>query len=101
MEIATLLEYIVIITVAEPIFTWIKFKILKCGTDGLYSYNFDSQISILPKYLGGDNRATLSSAITNKVYYFFAEVFVRNAEGYEGRWMQRNWLHSVESDGQL
>jgi beta-glucosidase/6-phospho-beta-glucosidase/beta-galactosidase len=44
-----------------------KIKILKCGTDDIYSYNYGSRIFILPKYLGGFNRATLSSAITKKV----------------------------------
>jgi beta-glucosidase/6-phospho-beta-glucosidase/beta-galactosidase len=53
--------------VAVPIFTSVKFKILKYGTDDIYSYNFDSHILIPPRYLGGSNRAILSSAITNKV----------------------------------
>jgi len=30
-----------------------------------------------------------------------AEVHVRITEGYEGRWMKHNRLHSVESDGHL
>jgi hypothetical protein len=30
-----------------------------------------------------------------------AELYVRVTEGYEGRWMQRYRLFSVESDGQL
>jgi len=34
----------------------------------LISYNFYSQFSILPKYLGGANRAYLNSVITNPVY---------------------------------
>jgi beta-glucosidase/6-phospho-beta-glucosidase/beta-galactosidase len=53
--------------VAVSIFTSIKFKIFKCGTDDISSYNFGSHIFILPKYYGGSNRATLSSAITKKV----------------------------------
>jgi hypothetical protein len=38
-----------------------NFKILKCWRDDLIRNNFESQISISPKYLGGAN---LSSAIT-------------------------------------
>ena len=57
------------IVVAVPVFTCINFKILKCGTDGLFSYSFDSQICILTKYLGGANRANLSSAITSPANY--------------------------------
>jgi hypothetical protein len=56
-----------VIMVAVPIFIWIKFKILKCGTDDISSYNFDSHILIPPKYLGVSNRDILSSAIMNKV----------------------------------
>jgi hypothetical protein len=52
--------------VAVPIFISKNFNILKCGTDDLFSYGCDSQICILPKYLGVANRATLSSAITGK-----------------------------------
>jgi hypothetical protein len=52
---------------AAPIFISIDFKILKCGTDYLFSYGCDSQICILPKYLGVANRATLSSAMTSEV----------------------------------
>ena len=53
-----------------PIFISINFKILKCGTDGLFSYSFDSQICILIKYLGGANRDNLSSAIISPVRSF-------------------------------
>ena len=55
--------------VAVPIFISINFKILKCWTEDLISYNFDTQISILPKYLGGVNRANMNSAIRDPVYY--------------------------------
>jgi beta-glucosidase/6-phospho-beta-glucosidase/beta-galactosidase len=57
----------VIIMVAETKFISILFKLLKGGTDDIYSYNFDSHVFMIPKYLGVSNRATLRFAITNKV----------------------------------
>ena len=58
------------LVVALPIFTAINFKILKCGTDCLFNYSFDSQICILTKYLGGASHANMSSAITSPVKSF-------------------------------
>jgi beta-glucosidase/6-phospho-beta-glucosidase/beta-galactosidase len=58
----------VIIMVALPVFISINFKILKSLTDDLISYNFYSQISMLPNYLNGANRANLNSVITGPVY---------------------------------
>jgi len=51
--------------VVVPIFTAVNFTILKRWTDELFSVNFNSQISILTKYLGGANRANLSSTIAS------------------------------------
>jgi hypothetical protein len=50
--------------VAVLVFISINFKMVKCWTDEFISYNFDSQISIIPKYPGGANRANMSSAVT-------------------------------------
>ena len=59
------------ILVAVTVFTSINFKFLKCLTSDLISYNFDSQIFIIPKYIGGANRSELCSAITNPENYLF------------------------------
>ena len=53
--------------VAVTVFISINFKILKCWTANLISYNYDSQISIIPKYIGGANCSNPSSAITSPV----------------------------------
>jgi hypothetical protein len=63
----------VIIILAGLIFISINFKTLICGTDYLFSYNFDSLILILPKYFGGANRANLCNTITNQVNYFLQQ----------------------------
>jgi hypothetical protein len=41
------------------------------------------------------------SSTTGLFQHFVAEVLVRITESHEGKWMQRNRLFSVESDGQL
>jgi hypothetical protein len=52
------------------VFISINFKITKCWTDEFISYNFDSQISIIPKYPGGANRTNMCSTITGPVDSF-------------------------------
>jgi hypothetical protein len=54
--------------VAVTIFISINFKILNIWRDDLVSYNFYSQISILPEYLGAANRANLCNVMTGPVY---------------------------------
>jgi beta-glucosidase/6-phospho-beta-glucosidase/beta-galactosidase len=55
---------------AGPIFISINPKILKSVTDDLFSYNFGSRIFLLPRFIGGDYRANLSSTITSQVDSF-------------------------------
>jgi beta-glucosidase/6-phospho-beta-glucosidase/beta-galactosidase len=55
---------------AGPTFISINLKIVKCERDDLFSNNFHSRIFILPRFIGGDYRANLTSAITSQVNSF-------------------------------
>jgi len=53
------------IIVGVTAFISIKFKVPKRWTGDFIGYNYDSQISIIPKNIDGANRSKLSSAIKN------------------------------------